>query len=167
MTNLRTSATQVDGEHAHAPSAPRWLANSSNSRSPARVRGIDERSYDPRMSLEWEQAIVDARDPVSLGRWWCGALGWVVVNEDPEEFEIRPSADRLPGLLFALNPEPKVMKNRLHLDFRPDDRDAEVGRLLALGATHADVGQGEQSWIVLADPEGNEFCILASRTTVA
>ena len=115
------------------------------------------------MSLEWEQTIVDARDPRALGRWWRDALGWVVVNDDPDEFEIRPTADRLPGVLFGPVSEPKTTKNRLHLDFRPDDRDAEVERLLALGATRADVGQGEQTWIVLADPEGNEFCVLGSR----
>jgi Glyoxalase-like domain len=115
------------------------------------------------MSLEWEQTIIDAADPVALGRWWCEALGWVVVNDDPDEFEIRPAEDRLPGLLFALVPEAKTVKNRLHLDLRPDDRDAEVARLLGLGATRADVGQGEQSWVVLADPEGNEFCVLSSR----
>ena len=63
---------------------------------------------------------------------------------------------RLPGLLFVPVPDEKTTKNRLHLDFRPDDRDAEVQRLLALGATRADEGQGEQSWVVLADPEGNE-----------
>jgi hypothetical protein len=116
------------------------------------------------VSLEWEQTIVDALDPVTLGRWWCEALGWVVVNDDPDEFEIRPSADRLPGLLFAQVSDPKVKKNRLHLDFRPDDRDAEVARLVTLGATHADVGQGDESWVVLADPEGNEFCVLSSRS---
>ena len=115
------------------------------------------------MGLEWEQTIIDARDPVGLGRWWQEALGWVVVNDDPDEFEIRPAADRLPGLLFASVPEPKTLKNRLHLDFRPDDRDKEVERMLALGAARADIGQGEQSWVVLADPEGNEFCILSSR----
>lgn len=119
------------------------------------------------MSLEWEQAIVDAHDPKSLGRWWSDALGWVVVNEDPEEFEIRPSAERLPGLPFAQASEPKLNKNRLHLDFRPDDRDAEVERLLALGARLADVGQGDHSWVVLADPEGNEFCVLGSRTSTS
>jgi hypothetical protein len=119
--------------------------------------------YDRVMSLEWEQTIVDARDPVTLGSWWREALGWVVINDDPDEFEIRPAADRLPGLLFVCVPESKKTKNRLHLDFRPDNRDAEVERLLALGATPVDVGQGEQSWIVLADPEGNEFCILGSR----
>ena len=113
--------------------------------------------------MEWEQANIDARDPAALGRWWQEALGWVVVNDDPEEFEIRPAADRFPGLLFGAVPEPKTIKNRLHLDFRPDDRDRAVDRLLALGATRVDVGQGDVSWVVLADPEGNEFCILSSR----
>src|SRR5262245_25020728 len=114
------------------------------------------------MSLEWEQTIIDSRDPVSLGRWCAHALGWVIVNDDPEEFEIRARPERLPGLLFARVPEQKTLKNRLHLDFRPDDRDAAVDRLLDLGATRADIGQGEQSWIVLTDPEGNEFCVLSS-----
>jgi catechol 2,3-dioxygenase-like lactoylglutathione lyase family enzyme len=116
------------------------------------------------MALEWEQTIVDARDPAALGRWWQEALGWVVVNDEPDEFEIRRGPDRLPGLLFVPVDEPKTVKNRLHLDFRPDDRDAEVERLLGLGATKADIGQGEQSWVVLADPEGNEFCVLGSRS---
>jgi hypothetical protein len=115
------------------------------------------------MSLEWEQVIVDASDPEALGRWWCDALDWVVVNDDPEEFEIRPTADRMPGLLFVTAADRKVVKNRLHIDLRPDDRDAEVERLVRLGATRADMGQGDQSWVVLADPEGNEFCVLGSR----
>jgi hypothetical protein len=119
------------------------------------------------VSLEWEQTIVDANDPVALGQWWAQALSWVVVNDDPEEYEIRPEPDRLPGLLFARVPELKTIKNRLHLDFRPDDRDAEVERLLALGATRADVGQGDETWVVLADPEGNEFCVLRSRRPAA
>jgi predicted enzyme related to lactoylglutathione lyase len=118
------------------------------------------------MALDWEQTNIDARDPAALGRWWQEALGWVVVNDDPEEFEIRPAEDRCPGLLFVAVPEAKTTKNRLHLDFRPDDRDGEVERMLALGATRADVGQGEGSWVVLADPEGNEFCILSSRRGV-
>jgi hypothetical protein len=114
------------------------------------------------MTLEWEQTNIDARDPSALGSWWCEALSWVVVNDAPDEFEIRPAPDRLPGLLFVQVPEPKTIKNRLHLDFRPDDQDAEVDRLLALGATRADVGQGDVTWVVLADPEGNEFCVLRS-----
>jgi Glyoxalase-like domain len=116
------------------------------------------------MPLEWEQVIVNAADPGALGQWWATALDWVVVNDDPEEFEIRPAPNRLPGLLFLRVPEQKTLKNRLHLDFRPEDQQAEVARLLGLGATHADVGQGDVAWVVLADPEGNEFCVLSSRT---
>ena len=115
------------------------------------------------MALEWEQTIIDAADPAALGHWWATALGWVVVDEADGDCEIRPAPDRLPGLMFVRVREPKAHKNRLHLDFRPDDRDAEVDRLLALGAVRADIGQGEQSWVVLADPEGNEFCVLSSR----
>ena len=115
------------------------------------------------MSLEWEQIIVDSSRPAELGRWWAAALGWVVVADAEDEFEIRPAASRLPGLLFVPVPEPKAGKNRLHLDFRPDDQAAEVERLLGLGARTADIGQGEQTWVVLADPEGNEFCVLSSR----
>jgi hypothetical protein len=65
-------------------------------------------------------------------------------------------------LLFVRVAESKSIKNRLHLDFRPDDRDVEVERLIGLGATRVDIGQGEPSWVVLADPEGNEFCVLGS-----
>lgn len=115
------------------------------------------------MPLEWEQVNVDAAQPAALARWWAEALGWVVTFEAEDEVEIRPAADRVPGLLFVPVPEAKTVKNRLHLDFRPDDQAAEVERLLGLGATRADVGQGEQPWVVLADPEGNEFCVLGAR----
>lgn len=115
------------------------------------------------MSLTWEQLIVDSIAPVDLGRWWCAALGWIVVNDDPNEFEIRPGIDQTPGLLFALSSEAKTIKNRLHIDLRPDDRDGEVERLVEVGASRVDVGQRDESWVVLADPEGNEFCVLSSR----
>ncbi len=114
------------------------------------------------MSLTWEQIIVDSIAPVDLGKWWCNALSWVVVNDDPNEFEIRPDIDQMPGMLFALVPGAKTIKNRLHLDFRPQDRDAEVERLVGLGASRVDIGQRDASWVVLADPEGNEFCVLSS-----
>ena len=86
-----------------------------------------------------------------------------MVNDAPEEFEIQPAAGQLPGLLFTPVAEAKSGPGRLHLDFRPDDQRAEVARLLNLGARHADIGQGQQSWVVLADPEGNTFCVLSSR----
>jgi Glyoxalase-like domain len=92
------------------------------------------------MSLEWEQVVVDAKDPVALGQWWADVLGWVVLNDSHAEFEIRPAADRLPGLIFVPVPEAKESKNRLHLDFRPDDQQAEVERLLRAGARRADLG---------------------------
>jgi predicted enzyme related to lactoylglutathione lyase len=115
------------------------------------------------MNLVWEQIVVSSRDPETLGRWWAEALGWVIFNESPDEFEIRQHLEQLPGLLFVLVSEGKRGKNRLHLDFRPDDQEAEVARLVRLGAGHVDVGQGQQSWVVLADPEGNEFCVLSER----
>ncbi|NUP73928.1 MAG: VOC family protein [Sinomonas sp.] len=115
------------------------------------------------MSLEWEQVIVHSLDPVALGQWWAEALGWAVVYSSDDEFEIRPEPDRLPALDFVRLDEPKRGKSRLHLDFRPDDQEAEVARLLAHGAQRVDIGQGEQTWVVLADPEGNEFCVLGAR----
>jgi hypothetical protein len=115
------------------------------------------------MSLRWEEVVVDSRDPRELGRWWQHALGWVVVGQNDEEFEIAPAEGAHPTLLFGAVPESKSGKNRLHLDFVPDDQAAEVERLLALGATRADVGQHDVPWVVLADPEGNEFCVLAAR----
>jgi len=86
-----------------------------------------------------------------------------VVHSSDEEFEIRPEPDRLPGLDFVRLDERKQAKSRLNLDFRPDDQDVEVARLVAHGAQRVDVGQGDQSWVVLADPEGNEFCVLGQR----
>ncbi|MEZ5410803.1 MAG: VOC family protein [Acidimicrobiales bacterium] len=116
------------------------------------------------MGLAWEQVVIESQDSVLLGLWWREALGWVVVNDDPREFEIRPAADQVPGLLFLPVERRKQAKNRLHLDFRPDDQRAEVERLMALGATRVDVGQGDVSWVVLADPEGNEFCVLSGHS---
>ena len=116
------------------------------------------------MGLEWEQVVVEAQDTAMLGHWWAEALGWVIVNNDPNEFEIRPTPEQVPGIMFLGSDTAKPSKNRLHLDFRPDDQDAEVTRLLDLGASRVDIGQGQDvPWVVLADPEGNEFCVLGPR----
>ena len=117
------------------------------------------------------QVVVDCRDPDALARWWCEVLGWSVTEVEDGDVEIGPADGGATPLYFARVPEPKGVKNRLHLDVRPADgttQAAELERLLALGATRADVGQGpegegEITWHVLADPEGNEFCLL-SRT---
>lgn len=123
--------------------------------------------YDAPVSLLWEQVVIDAQDAVALGRWWADQLAWVVVSDSPDEYEIRPSAKTLPGLIFTTVSERKEIKNRLHLDFRPDDQQAEVERFLRAGARRADIGQGAVSWVVLTDPEGNEFCVLSAPSDVS
>jgi hypothetical protein len=115
------------------------------------------------MTLAWEEVVVDCRDPRALGLWWREALGWVLIDDGDDVVEIAPAEDSHPTLLFGAVPEGKTVKNRLHLDFVPGDQDAEVTRLLALGATRADIGQVDVPWVVLNDPEGNEFCVLAAR----
>ncbi len=119
------------------------------------------------MALSWEQVVIDARDPRALGHWWARALGWTVTYEADDEIEIRAAPDVIPGLLFVPVADERLAKNRLHLDFRPDSQEAEVTRLMDLGAVRTDVGQGDTTWVVLADPEGNEFCVLraAAATT--
>jgi predicted enzyme related to lactoylglutathione lyase len=121
------------------------------------------------MPLIWEQTVVDADDARMLGAWWAEALGWVIVDEGTEAdvayVEIRSSPEALPGLFFLDTHDARMVKNRLHLDFRPDDQAAEVDRLIALGARPVDIGQGEVGWVVLADPEGNEFCVLSDGRT--
>ncbi len=118
------------------------------------------------MTLGIQCLCVDARDPLSLAGFWQTALGWRRTHESADEVVLEPPegspADGVaPDLLFLRVPEGKAGKNRLHLDLRPDDQATEVARLLALGAVRVDVGQGDDtSWVVLADPEGNEFCVL-------
>jgi predicted enzyme related to lactoylglutathione lyase len=120
------------------------------------------------MALQMATVCVDARDPSRLGRFWARVLGWESGRDDDGDVWVRqprrPTASRADGpprLLFMADPGDKVGKNRLHLDFVPDDYGAELARLESLGATRADVGQvGDEPWTVLADPEGNEFCLL-------
>jgi predicted enzyme related to lactoylglutathione lyase len=115
------------------------------------------------MPSRWEQIVVGAEDPARLARWWAEALGYRIVHEQPGEIEIRRTPQELPGLLFTPVAAAKTTKNRLHIDLRPDDQEAEVERLVDMGARPVDIGQHDVSWVVLADPEGNEFCVLSSR----
>jgi predicted enzyme related to lactoylglutathione lyase len=107
---------------------------------------------------------IDCADPELLASFWTAVLGWQVTERDEGIVSIGTPAGAF-GIDFVQVPEPKQIKNRLHLDLNATDReqDAELRRLLDLGARPADVGQGEASWHVLADPEGNEFCLLRSR----
>jgi hypothetical protein len=116
------------------------------------------------MSLRLEEIVVDCRDQRELGLWWAEALGWEVSPEsDEEETELLPPGGSGARLLFLNVPESKTVKNRLHLDVVPDDQAAEVERLIGMGAQRVDIGQGAETWVVLADPEGNEFCVLSAR----
>jgi hypothetical protein len=114
------------------------------------------------MSIRIQGVAIAAVDPRALGRWWSEAVGWPVRFEEGDDFiVVSPEGSDQSDLVFLKVPDVKVVKNRLHLDLMPDDQDAEVARFEALGATRADIGQGpDVSWVVLADPEGNEFCIL-------
>ncbi|UGQ13002.1 VOC family protein [Yinghuangia sp. ASG 101] len=126
------------------------------------------------MASVWTELVIDCREPRGLADFWCAVLEYTHLEEDqdgdvlisdvrrtPEE---RRAGGHPPLLFFIRVPDgPKKVKNRLHLDLTPTDRPmaAEVERVLALGAARVDIGQGEQrGWTVLADPEGNEFCVL-------
>ncbi|RSN55115.1 glyoxalase [Amycolatopsis sp. WAC 04182] len=133
------------------------------------------------MTSRFEWATMDSVDPRRLADFWCGVLGYVVYDDkngavveigpDPES----PDGQRLaalrggpavPNMVFVRVPEAKAgAKNRVHFEICPIDCDqqTELERLLALGASKTDVGQGDgRSWVVLADPEGNEFCLTRS-----
>ena len=115
------------------------------------------------MASKFAELCVDCKDPASLARFWSSILDWPVKEEDGDWAYIEGAAE--PGIFFIKVPEGKSVKNRLHIDVRPTEgsRDEEVERALGLGATRIDIGQGEQTWVVLADPEGNEFCILGRK----
>lgn len=112
------------------------------------------------------EIVIDAADPTTLATWWSELLGWPVVytDDDGEEVELGPPDGHGATLLFVRVADAKTTKNRLHLDLRPQDgssQQAELERLVAHGARRADVGQGpDVTWVVLADPEDNEFCLL-------
>lgn len=119
------------------------------------------------MPLRINTLTIDATNPGSLAGFWVAALDWQVIHQDERQALITPTLDRseAPGaiaVLFQYNPDAKTTKNRWHFDLVPDDQDAEVRRLERLGAHRVDIGQGDVDWVVMADPEGNEICILRS-----
>ncbi len=112
---------------------------------------------------------IDSRDPHKLGAWWKEALDLDVVFEDDNEYAVtgKGRMDSSWNILFYRAPDQKKVKNRLHLDLIPDSStEQEVARLESVGATRADIGQKDVSWVVMADPEGNEFCVLSPRDDV-
>jgi catechol 2,3-dioxygenase-like lactoylglutathione lyase family enzyme len=122
------------------------------------------------MSVRIQCVCIDTHDPAKIADFWEAVLGWRRTHSEPDEVALEPPAGSpedgvAPDLLFLKVPEDKTVKNRLHLDLRPDDQEAEVARIEGLGATRISVGQGpDATWVVLADPDGNEFCVLRALT---
>ena len=118
------------------------------------------------MATRVSSIAIDCLDPAALGSWWAETLGWsLVVPPDPQDVLIaHPNADAwTPTLLFLASAERKVGKNRIHFDLASNDygdRHRFAAHLLGRGAMPCDIAQGEVAWIVMADPEGNEFCVL-------
>jgi catechol 2,3-dioxygenase-like lactoylglutathione lyase family enzyme len=122
------------------------------------------------MACRISELVIDCRDPQRLAEFWCEVLGFVVLDtEDDGSVEIGPrdgGGGLQPTLVLSPSTDPKAGKLPLHIDVSPTDRDqdAELDRLLGLGARPVDIGQtGEEPWHCLADPEGNEFCLLRTR----
>jgi predicted enzyme related to lactoylglutathione lyase len=113
------------------------------------------------------EIVIDCADPERVAAFWAAALGWEPQREDEYMWMSATGSPEDGGLIlvFAAVPEAKAVKNRVHIDVRPSgcEQAEEVERLLALGARHVDIGQGKVPWVVLADPEGNEFCVLRRR----
>ncbi|MEU3464980.1 VOC family protein [Streptomyces sp. NPDC006733] len=121
------------------------------------------------MPLSLHHIVIDAHDLPALARFWAQVLGWQILSEREREVVIGPAETASVGICFMAVTDRKVAKNRLHLDLTSaaQDREAEIERILALGARRVDVGQrGDESWIVLADPEGNEFCVVRPKSTL-
>jgi len=115
------------------------------------------------MPVRLHHIVIDAHDLPALARFWAQALGWKLLSERDREIVIGADDNAFVGICFMPVTNPKTVKNRVHLDLTSSaaDRDQEIDRLLALGARQVDIGQtGAESWTVLADPEGNEFCVV-------
>jgi predicted enzyme related to lactoylglutathione lyase len=121
------------------------------------------------MPVTLHHVVVDTHDLPSLSRFWSQALGWPVLSERENEVVIGPDVNAPVGMCFMPVSDVKRVKNRVHLDVTTsaEDRDREIERLISLGARRVDIGQtGQESWTVLADPEGNEFCVIRPKTTL-
>src|SRR4051812_16108232 len=123
------------------------------------------------MATQLWGVVIAALDPEAQARWWADALGWrAAPDDDSQDWTVESDDPAVPKLLFERVRDAKVVKNRLHLDLASADEDAQlatVARLRAAGASDADIGQGKTAWVVLADPEGNELCVLDPRDRYA
>jgi predicted enzyme related to lactoylglutathione lyase len=121
------------------------------------------------MATRLYSLVIDSPDPSALARFWAEATGWPITLEEPDEVVVEPpEGEPGIGLVIGQNDDPKVGKNRVHLDLTSDSAEHQaelVERVRRAGATPVDIGQGAVPWVVLADPDGNEFCILEPRET--
>jgi hypothetical protein len=115
------------------------------------------------VTLEFEAVVIDCSDTELVGGFWSELLRLPLVGPDRDGNRFIAAYHTTPELIFVPVPEGKSVKNRVHVDLRPDDQAAEVERAVSLGAKRVDIGQRDVTWVVLADPEGNEFCILRAR----
>jgi predicted enzyme related to lactoylglutathione lyase len=121
------------------------------------------------MPVRLHHIVVDAHDLPGLARFWTQALGWKVLSERAREIVIGTDENAPVGMCFMPVTDLKTVKNRVHLDLTTSaqDRGQEIERLVALGARRVDIGQtGAESWTVLADPEGNEFCVIRPKESL-
>jgi predicted enzyme related to lactoylglutathione lyase len=121
------------------------------------------------MPVRLHHIVIDAHDLPGLARFWTQALGWRILSEREREVVIGPDENAPVGICLMPVTDTKTVKNRVHVDLttEAEDRDAEISRLLALGACRVDIGQtGRESWTVLADPEGNEFCVVRPKASL-
>ena len=155
-----TVAGEVPGARSRAGAGALRVNHWTRPRSP---------EHDQRVELRIQCLCIDTADPVRIASFWESVLGWRRTWQEENQVCLEPPEGSpedgiAPDLIFLKVPEGKTVKNRLHLDLRPADQSAEVARLEALGARRASIGQGDVSWVVMTDPDGNEFDVLQPLT---
>lgn len=130
------------------------------------------------MTSRFSELVIDCHDTRRVAEFWCEVLGYRIVDQDGDVIEIGAApwsteglraGPMAPTIVFVTVPESKTVKNRVHIDVSPIDGtlEEEAERIEALGARRVDIGQGDVHWVVMADPEGNEFCVLRSLASEA
>jgi predicted enzyme related to lactoylglutathione lyase len=160
-------ARRLAHQRTHADMLPTRSARGGRRSSSREAVHYDAHTDD--MPVRLHHIVIDAHDLPGLARFWTQALSWTILSERENEIVIGTDENAPVGICFMPVTDPKTVKNRVHVDLTTSaaDRDREIDRLLALGACRVDIGQtGAESWTVLADPEGNEFCVVRPKETL-
>ncbi len=173
MTTQPSISPRRRGSGSSASHGPALMAADrtlgERQKSAGRGNAVQRAAHTVGMPVRLHHIVVDAHDLPGLARFWTQALGWKILSEREREIVIGTDENAPVGICFMPVTDLKTVKNRVHLDLTSSaaDRDQEIDRLLALGARRADIGQtGAESWTVLADPEGNEFCVVRPKETL-